>query len=83
MDIYFAYSQYYNKILFRTVGYFQSFWYIYYYCLSEVYQPSIDTDLFNRNIKCSIYADDVKLYSVIDSEDDCIILQSAIDDLVA
>ena len=40
-------------------------------------------DLFNGNIKCSLYANDVKLYSVIDSEDDCIILQSAIDELVA
>ena len=32
------------------------------------------SDLFNGNIKSSLYADDVKLYSVIDSEDDCIIL---------
>ena len=40
-------------------------------------------DLFNGSIKCSLYADDVKLYSVIDSEDDCIILQSAIDELVS
>ena len=40
-------------------------------------------DLFNRHIKCSLYADDVKLYSVIDSQDDCFILQSAIDELVS
>ena len=41
------------------------------------------TDLFNWNIKCSLYAYDVKLYSVIDSEAGCFILQSAIDELVA
>ena len=40
-------------------------------------------DMFNGNIKCSLYADDVKLDSVIDSQDDCFILQSAIDEFVA
>ena len=40
-------------------------------------------NLFNGNIKCNLYADDVGLYSVIDSQDDCFILQSAVDELVA
>ena len=38
-------------------------------------------DLFNDNIKCSLYADDVRLYSVIDSQDDCFILQSQLTNL--
>ena len=40
-------------------------------------------DLFHETIKCSLYADDVKLYSVIDSQKDCFILQSATDEPVA
>ena len=40
-------------------------------------------NLFNENIKCNLYADDVRLYYVIDSQDDCFILQSAVDEFIA
>ena len=50
-------------------------------CVFIIYINDV-ADLFNENIKCSLYAYDVKLYSVIDSDDDLIILQSAIDELV-
>ena len=59
--------------------------YIYIYiCIIYIYIPLFiiyinDVDyLFNGNIKCSLYADDVKLYSVIDLQDVCFILQSEI-----
>ena len=40
-------------------------------------------DLFNGNVKCSLYADDLRLHSVVDSQDDFFVLQSAIDELVS
>ena len=39
------------------------------------------TSILNNNVRCKIYADDLKLYTEIISDDDCVSLQSTIDEL--
>jgi len=50
--------------------------------LFPLYVDGVD-QLFGSSVSCKLYADDVKLYSVIQTEQDASELQSSIDALVA
>jgi len=39
-------------------------------------------DIFDRSCKCKLYADDLKLYSVIQTAEDCALMQRKLDEIL-